>query len=211
MEVNPYVTKYKHLKASYYNWRYELNLVQMIILALGFACLTGLVAQIRFYIPGTPIPITGQTFAVLLAGIVLGRWGGISMMMYAGIGAMGVPWFAPKMGAPMFSAGGVDVIFGATGGYLLGFIFAAFFLGYFVDQHKRTRSIKEMMPLVFIANFLLIYIPGLIVLYLVAQPASIWQLLMWGMIPYIIGDVIKIVASTEIAKGIPARKNHVQA
>lgn len=210
MEMTVNVNKFKHIRHNFYEWRYELNLIQMILLALGFACLTGLVAQIRFYIPGTPVPITGQTFAVLLAGVVLGRWGGISMLMYAGIGAMGVPWFAPRMGDPIFSSGGIDVIFGSTGGYIIGFIIAAFFLGYFVDQHTKTRSIKEMMPLVFFANFVLIYIPGLIVLYLVAQPSSLWQLLMWGLIPYIICDVLKIFAATRLAKGIPPRNSHTE-
>ena len=205
MEINVYTEKYKHLRNGFYNWRYELNLVQMLFLSLGFACLTGLVAQVRFYIPGTPVPITGQTFAVLLAGVILGRWGGASMLMYAGIGALGVPWFAPRMGEPMFSSGGVDVIFGSTGGYIIGFIFAAFFLGYFVDQHTRTKSIKDMLPLVFLANFVLIYIPGLLVLYLVAHPVSLWQLLMWGLIPFIVGDLIKIFAATGLAKGIPPR------
>jgi len=114
-----YMDKYKYARYNSFKWRYELNLLYKITLAIGFACLTGLLAQFRFYLPGSPVPITGQTFAVLIAGILLGKWGGISQGMYVGFGAMGVPWFA-GMNA------GLAYLLGPTGGYIIGFIFAAF-------------------------------------------------------------------------------------
>jgi biotin transport system substrate-specific component len=95
MEITVYVDKYKRIRYDFFKWRYELELVNKVVLAFGFACLTGLLAQVRFYLPWTPVPITGQTFAVMLAAILLGRyWGGISQGMYVGIGAAGAPWFA---------------------------------------------------------------------------------------------------------------------
>ena len=71
-------------KYDVFRWRYELSLPMKLALALGFAGLIGLIAQLRF---GWPVPITGQTFAVLLAGVLMGRWwGGVSMAIYVGLG-----------------------------------------------------------------------------------------------------------------------------
>ena len=207
MEITMYLNKYRNLRYNFFKWRFELELLQKFSLAFTFACLTGLLAQFYFYIPGIPVPITGQTFPVLLAGILLGRrWGGVSLGMYAGIGAMGVPWFAPKIGMPFFSSGGIGVLTGATGGYIIGFIFAALFIGYFTDKYIRSRSFFGMLPLMLFANFALIYIPGLIVLNLyltnVSGPIEIVELLTYGLIPFIVGDIIKIVGAAGIAKGI---------
>ena len=56
MEVNLYIEKYKNINLNFFKWRYELNFLYKIILALSFACFTGLLAQFRFYIPGTGVP-----------------------------------------------------------------------------------------------------------------------------------------------------------
>jgi hypothetical protein len=69
MEINMYINNYKNLRYNYFKWRYELNIVNKLILASFFACLTGLLAQLRFYLPGTPVPVTGQVFGVILAGV----------------------------------------------------------------------------------------------------------------------------------------------
>jgi len=200
MEITMYIDKYKHARYNFFKWRYELELLHKVSLALGFACLTGLLAQFRFYIPGSPVPITGQTFAVLLAGILLGKWGGISQCMYVGIGAMGVPWFAGLNG-------GIGYIAGPTGGYIIGFILAAFFLGYFMDKHIRSRSFLSMFALMLFATFVLIYIPGLIQLYLwMGASIGIWELLMIGMIPFIVGDLVKVVTAAAITKGITPKR-----
>jgi len=207
MEITIFMNKYKTIRYNFYKWRYELELIHKVCLALTFACLTGLLSQVRFYLPGNPaVPITGQTFAVLLTSVVLGRWGVVSLGMYTGIGAAGVPWFAPKVGMPIFSSGGIGVLTGATGGYIVGFMIAALFLGYMTDKYIRSRSFFSMLPLMFFANFVLIYIPGLTVLYLwwiiFRGPIEIVELLTYGMIPFIVGDVLKIVAASAFAKGI---------
>jgi len=109
-------------KYDVFRWRYELGISKKIALALGLACLTGLVAQIRIVFPWSPVPVTGQTFAVLLAGVLLGRWwGGISLAIYAGLGAAGVPWFTGW-------GSGLGYLGGPTGGYIIGFMLAALFL-----------------------------------------------------------------------------------
>jgi biotin transport system substrate-specific component len=200
MEITMYVNKYKHARYTFFKWRYEVDLVYKVTLALSFACLTGLLAQLRFYLPGNPVPVTGQTFAVLLAGILLGKWGGISQTMYVGIGALGAPWFAGFNG-------GFAYIAGPTGGYLIGFILAAFFLGYFTDKYIRSRSFFSMLTLMLIATFILIYVPGLLHLYFFTGTSiGLWELLLMGMIPFIAGDLVKVFTAAAIAKGITPKR-----
>ena len=66
MEINLVINKYKSARYNFFKWRTELELGYKLILILGFTCITGLLAQVRFYLPWSPVPITGQTFAVLL-------------------------------------------------------------------------------------------------------------------------------------------------
>ncbi|EMR73558.1 hypothetical protein MBGDN05_00119 [Thermoplasmatales archaeon SCGC AB-539-N05] len=196
MEINMYMNKYKHVRYNFFKWRYESNFLYKISLALGFACLTGLLAQFRFYLPWSPVPITGQTFAVLLAGVLLGKWGGVSQGMYVGVGALGVPWFAGWNG-------GIGYLVGPTGGYIVGFIIAAFFIGYFVDRYIRSRSFLCLLVLMLFADFVLICVPGLLQLYFfMGISIGIWELFMVGLMPFIVGDLIKVVTAAVIAKGI---------
>ena len=204
MEMNAWIAKYKNARYNFFKWRYESGYVYKISLAFCFACLTGLLAQIRFYLPWSPVPITGQTFAVMLSAIFLGKWGGVSQVMYVGIGITGVPWFARWNG-------GIATIAGPTGGYIIGFIIASIFLGHFVDKHIRSRTFSGMLILMLFANFIIIHGLGLMHLYtwlsLVKHTSvGIWELLMMGTIPFIAGDVTKIVAASAIAKAVTPKK-----
>ncbi len=190
--------KIDRAKYDVFRWRYELSIPKKLVVAVGLACIVGLLAQVRFPIPWSPVPITGQTFAVLLAGVLLGRWwGGASLAIYAGLGAVGVPWFSGW-------ASGL----GATGGYIIGFILAALFLGHFTDKYIRARSFLSMLVLMLFANFILIYVPGLIWLGIwlnmvaVTPAASFAALLGMGLLPFIAGDVTKAVLAAAIARGI---------
>lgn len=189
MEINSLDRRY-----NAYHWRYELTLVKKIALALGMAGIIGLSAQIRIPVPWSVVPITGQTLAVLLAGVLLGRWwGGLSLAMYVGLGASGLPWFTGW-------AGGVSHLVGPTGGYIVGFILAALFVGHFTDKPK-ARSFSRMLGLMLLAS-ILIYIPGLLQLYMwlnTGGTASFYQVLAMGFIPFIVGDLIKAMAATGIA------------
>jgi biotin transport system substrate-specific component len=184
-------------KYDVFRWRYDLTIPKKISLALGMAALTGLLAQVRIPLPWTPIPITGQTFAVLLAGVLLGRrWGGISLAVFAGLGFAGLPWFS-----------GWESGLGATRGYIIGFIPAALFLGYFTDKYIRSRSFFSMLGLMLFANFILIYVPGLLWLWLwlkvvAGTPTTFITLMGMAVAPYIAGDIIKAVAAATIARGI---------
>ena len=188
-------------KYNVFRWRYEQTIPKKLALAGGVAILTGLLAQLRFQLPWSPVPLTGQTFGALLAGVMLGTWwGGISMTIYAGLGAAGVPWFQN------FS-GGLAYMAGPTGGYIVGFILAALFLGYFTDKYVRSRSFLAMMGLMLFANFILIYGPGLLQLNLwlamvKGQEVAFSQLLTMGAIPFIAGDITKAVIAALIARGV---------
>ena len=200
MEITMYVDKYKNARYNFFRWRYELDIVYKISLALSFALLTGLLAQLRFYLPGTPVPVTGQVFGVILAGLLLGKWGGVSQCMYVGIGAVGVPWFAGFNG-------GIGYMMGPTGGYIIGFIVAAFFIGYVVDRYIRSRSFLGMLSVMFFATFVLIYIPGLIQFYLwTGATIGFWELLTLCVLPFVAADLIKALIAAAIATSITPKR-----
>jgi biotin transport system substrate-specific component len=188
-----------------FKWRYHTSLINKVVLAFLVACLTGIMAQIIIPLPWTPVPVTGQTFAVLIAGILLGRyWGGLSQVIYLFIGLMGIPWFAG-------ATGGLESIFSASGGYLIGFILSALFLGYFADKYVHARKFLPMLGLMLFANFALIYIPGLIQLGFWTQSVTgtapgIWTLLLMGLIPFVIGDLFKIGGAAALTKAITPKK-----
>ena len=192
-------------KYEVFQWRYELSIPKKLALAIGIAGLTGLSAQMRILLPWSPVPVTGQTFAVLLAGVLLGRrWGGISLAIYAGLGAAGLPWFSSW-------SGGVGHLAGPTGGYIIGFILAALFLGYFTDTYIRSRSFLSMLALMLFANFVLIYVPGLFQLGLwlkaiKGEPVTFTTLLTMGAIPFIPGDITKAVVAAAIARGVTPKQ-----
>ena len=155
-----------------------------VVLVAGFACLTAAFAQISFWIG--PIPVTGQTFAVLLAGALLGaKRGALSQLSYLAVGATGIPyWFA--LGGPP----GVARLVGPTGGYLLGFVVAAFVVGWLAERGW-DRHVLRTAAAMLVGNAV-IYIFGLPWLaYFV--PAE--TVLLVGLYPFIVGDLMKIVAA----------------
>jgi len=187
-------------KYDVFRWRYELSIPKKLALAVGIACFTGLLAQIRVPLPWSPVPVTGQTFAVLLAGVLLGRWwGGISLAIYAGLGAAGLPWFSGW-------SGGAGYLAGPTGGYIIGFILAALFLGYFTDKYIRSRSFFSMLGLMLFASLVIVYVPGLIWLKIwlgfTGTSVNFAALLGMGAVPFIAGDITKAVMAAAIARGV---------
>jgi len=199
MNLNLNINKYRDMRYNLFKWRYETGFVNKLFLAVGFAVLTAVLAQMKFYLPGNAlVPITGQTFAILLAGVVLGKWGGVSQCIYVGLGVMGMPWFAN--------------VTGSTIGYLIGFIIAAFFLGIMTDKYVKSRRFSSMFPLMLFATFVLIYMPGLTYLYFymgsLGVSLSLVELLMMAVIPFIVGDIIKAVAAASIAKAITPKRSY---
>lgn len=174
------------------SWILNQSLLVKVWLAIFFACLTGLFSQLRIYLPWTPVPITLQTVAVLASGLILGKYFGLfSQFLYLVIGFLGVPWFANQQG-------GYEIILGPTAGYLIGFLFASFVSGWFSEKLARKKTNSWLfLILMLLLNFTTIYIPGLIYLYLWisivnSTAITMMNLLLMGLIPFIIGDIIKI-------------------
>jgi len=170
-----------------------------IALAFGVACAIGILAQIKFYLPWTPIPVTMQTFGVLLAGILLGgTFGGISLAIYITLGVAGVPWFVGL-------AGGFSVLVGPTGGFLVGFMLAAMFIGYVAERFIKTRHFLPIFILLFFANIVLIYVPGLLQLGIWlhlsnVSDVTVLKLIDMGVVPFVLGDIVKILLAAMLAK-----------
>jgi biotin transport system substrate-specific component len=202
----PALDRYRVARDNAWQWRRELGWVKKLSLSFGMACLVGLLAQARILLPWTPIPITAQTFGVLLAAVLLGQWwSGISMAMYVGLGVAGVPWFNG-------GTGGVSAIAGPTGGYLIGFVLAALFLGYVVDKYMKARSFRNLFTLMFFADFVLVFGPGLLQLHLWSNLAgkgaiAFPGLLGMGLIPFIPGEIIKLVAAASAAWVLSSKKD----
>lgn len=156
--------------------------LQNLLLITIFTLFVAAFAQIRIPLPLTPVPLTGQTFAVLLAGAALGSVrGAASLVLYTLMGALGLPFFAG-------GESGLAYMSGPTLGYLAGFVAAAYVVGLLAERGLE-RSVRTSL-LLFLAGTLVIYIFGagwLAVLFGVEQALTL------GILPFIIGDAIKLV------------------
>lgn len=153
------------------------------LLVVGGAAFVAVMAQARVGLPFTPVPLTGQTFAVLLTGALLGsRLGAASMLAYVAAGLFGLPVFSGWVG-------GWAVVSGPTGGYLLGFVVAAFVVGWFAEQGW-DRDYRAVAPML-IGNTL-IYAAGLPWLARFVGPDDVIQS---GLLPFIPGDLLKLAAA----------------
>ena len=177
----------------------DASITTKILMSFMMACFTGLMAQIIIPLPWTPVPITAQTFAVLCSGLVLGkRYGCLSQIIYVVLGVAFIPWFGGM-------TGGLEVLLGSTGGFLIGFIIASYFIGAITEKYAKARNFTRMAAVIGIANFALIYIPGLLGLALwfnLTQGTSIGiiDLLMMGLVPFIFGDIVKILGAAAVSK-----------
>ena len=200
MQFNINKEKVHQMQNSWYSWRTNANTTTMILTSFLFACFTGLMAQVSIAIPWSPVLITFQTFAVLMAGVLLGsKWGGFSMILYTLLGIVGMPWFT-KMNH------GLEFMFQASGGYIIGFIFAAIFAGYVFDHYMNARKPIQTVLIMAIANFICIYIPGLIGLYNAmlnsGRVLTIPELIFMGVVPFVAGDIFKIAIASGITTSI---------
>lgn len=150
-----------------------------VLVILG-SVLLAVSAQLSFYLPISPIPITGQTLAVLLCGAVLGsRRGMASMGLYILQGLAGLPVFAGGQG-------GLGVLFGPTAGYLVGFIAAAYIAGLLAEKGFDRKWHTTIAA--FLAGQMVIYFFGVLRL---TSFVGLEQALKIGVFPFLIGDAIK--------------------
>lgn len=163
-----------------------------VALVVAAAALTALAAQWRIDLGFTPVPITGQTFAVLLTGAALGwKRGGAGQLLYVAVGALGAPVFSE-------ASGGMEVVTGATGGYLVGFIFAAALVGWMAEK-RQDRTFATMFT-AFLVGSVLIYAFGVVGL----MNATGWGLeeaISRGVVPFLLGDLIKGAAAGVLLPG----------
>ena len=158
--------------------------VRDIALVVAGALFIYLTARISIPVPGSPVPITGQTFGVLLVGGALGlRRGLIAVALYVLLGVVGLPFFAE-------GKGGLTVIWGATGGYLIGFIFAGAVVGRLAElgwDRKIGGALGAM-----VVGSAVIYAIGLPWLKVVTG-WTVEKTIAEGLTPFLVGDTVKIV------------------
>jgi len=158
---------------------------------LGFAILLALSAKLRFPVPGTPVPATLQTLVVILSGALLGPWGGaFTVLTYLAAGIAGAPVFA--MG------GGVAYLMGPTGGYLIGFLPAAWIAGFLA---ARAKGLWNLWGAFAVAS-VVIHLFGWAQLSALGGPEKALQI---GVIPFIAGDLLKALVAASLVRSMTRR------
>jgi biotin transport system substrate-specific component len=161
-----------------------------ITVSVVFAVLTAIGAWISIPLPITPVPFTMQVLFVLLSGAVLGgRLGALAQIIYLLLGLVGLPVFAG-------GASGPSVLVGPTGGYLFGYVFAAYLTGRITESKRSPRLV--WMIFATLSGLFLIYAFGEIGLWMWLK-ISFPALLMFGVIPFLPLDVIKAIMAAYIA------------
>jgi biotin transport system substrate-specific component len=161
------------------------------LVALG-VLFTALLAQVAVPVPGSPVPITGQTLAVVLTAASLGPLRGTAVQaLYILAALVGLPFYSE-------ASGGYEVVFGATGGYVIGFIPAAYLIG-LAAEHGADRNLLKSVPL---------FLAGQAVIFAVGVPwlaASTGESFSWalenGFYPFILGGVVKAAIAAVVLGG----------
>jgi len=152
-----------------------------VALIIGGSLLIALCARVRILLPFSPVPITGQTFAVLIIGALFGAGrGSLSVLLYIMMGAAGLRVFA--------LGGGFAVLLGPTGGYLVGFVAAAYITGLLAERGWDRRIGTTLLAMVF--GNIAIYAFGF--LWLCCLMGVNKSVLIVGLYPFIVGDLLKI-------------------
>ena len=178
---------------------YYSRISRDVTLIILFTLITAAAARISVHLPFTPVPITGQTLAVLLAGATLGsRRGAAAMVLYA-VGGSQFNIFAGGSDAVFhWQAGSSGYILGitsgssgflwnlASGGYIVGFISAAFVVGCLCERGWDTKS---WIMVAMLAGNVVLYVPGLVQLSFFVPDNKVME---YGLYPFIAGDMIKL-------------------
>jgi biotin transport system substrate-specific component len=167
-------------------------LTEAILVAAG-VLLVALSAQVSFHLPGTPVPISGQTFAVLLVGSAYGAT--------RGVGTIAAYLLVGIVGLPVFSSGtsGWEQVSGATGGYLVGMLVAAGVAG-LLAQHRWDRKLSSAVASMLTGN-VVIYVFGLAWLYHELPHATFASTLEAGLYPFVVGDMLKTYLAGALLPG----------
>jgi biotin transport system substrate-specific component len=164
-----------------------------VALVVTAALFTAALAQIAIPVPGSPVPITGQTLAVVLTAAALGPHRGLAgQALYLVLGAIGLPFYSE-------ASGGFEVISGATGGYIVGFLPAAYLIG-LAAKHQLDRAIWKALPL-FLAGQAIIFAVGVPWLAVTAH-LDAGQAIAAGFTPFIVGGLIKAAVAGAVLPGL---------
>ena len=158
------------------------NWLRNLMLIITGTLFVAIMAQVKIPLPFTPVPLTGQTFAVLLVGAALGsKRGTASLVLYTAMGALGLPFFAG-------GASGLAYLFGPTLGYLVGFVAAAYVVGLLAERGLERSVRTSLVP--FALGTLVIYFFGagwLSILFGIEKAFTL------GVLPFIVGDILKML------------------
>ncbi len=187
--------------ASFLAARWFPNVNQKVreaLLIITGALWVALFAQVRIPLPFTPVPITGQTFAVLLIGAALGaQRGTAALLLYLSMGLSGLPVFAG-------GTGGLAHLAGPTGGYLIGFVLATYVIGRMAERGLERTIRTSLLP--FLLGTAIISLSGVSWLAIYLGPVAAVQK---GLLPFLIGDALKLLlaalalpAAWKLAQGI---------
>jgi biotin transport system substrate-specific component len=162
-----------------------------VLVGLG-VLFTALLAQVSVPVPGSPVPITGQTLAVVLTAAALGPARGVAVQaLYMACALVGLPFYSE-------ASGGFDVVFGATGGYVVGFLPAAYLIG-LAARRGADRNPVKAVPL-FVAGQAVIFAVGVPWLAL-STGMSAAQALDAGFYPFILGGLVKAALAAAVLGG----------
>jgi len=161
-----------------------LSVMSQLVLVFAGSALLALSAQFAFRIPISPVPVTGQTLVVLMIGMAYGsRLGAATVLAYLVEGGMGLPVFAN-------GTAGWPVIMGPTGGYLVGFVAAAFVLGRLAERGMGRGPISTALAMA--AGTVIIYAAGVSWL---GQFIGFGKAATAGMLPFLYGDALKLIVA----------------
>ncbi|MFC2061253.1 biotin transporter BioY [Elusimicrobiota bacterium] len=182
-------SRWRYQKLNQYTARFLLakrrkgmNIKGIVYIAL-FSVLTAAGAFVIVPVPYSPVPITLQTLFCILSGAILGRYKGMaSQVVYLLLGFAGLPVFSR-------GGSGIGFLFGPTGGYLIGFVAAAYMCGWLEEKGKILPGL--------ILGTIIIYLPGVVQLKLVTGLQ--WTKTMFiGLVPFLPGDILKVIVGLGI-------------
>ena len=167
-----------------------LDWVRQLMLVIAFSLLTALSAQIIIPLPWTPVPITGQTFAVLLTGALLGsRLGALAMVVYLIEGASGLPFFRSGQGGLHY------LLLSPTAGYLFSYPLAAFLTGWLAERGWDRSYLKASAAMALGSVVILLCGWSWLALFYAPSAGAAWHM---GVEPFLLGDVVKIALAAAV-------------
>ncbi|MEM0449380.1 MAG: biotin transporter BioY [Methanomassiliicoccales archaeon] len=176
-----------------FEWREKAGFVELLVVSLFFVALMGLAAQLRIYLPFTPVPFTGQVLVVLVAGFILGRFGVVSTGTYLVLGSI-MGWFS--------AGSGISALTGLTAGYLFGFLAATIIIGEFA-QRRREWSFMQILGLMILGEAIILIMGSWWLSALLG--INLIKAVYIGILPFLAVDALKVIIASSIVYGITPR------